>query len=207
MTPRKAFTLIELLIVVAIIGILAAIAIPNFLNAQMRAKLARVKADFKAISKAMQSYHLDWNTYPIHYNSEYEYGRPEYEGEEYLAMSAGRALTTPVPYLSTGMLPDPFNTEQNPGYMRHSTITSGNYSRPDIWAGKPLQHRRNCFASTSSGPDDINTTYEGGFLWGPGMSYEISNGLRSNGNIYDAFPALPRGWIKGREVPRGRYPF
>ena len=59
MRKRNGFTLIELLIVVAIIGILAAIAVPNFLNAQVRAKVSRSYADMKAIGTAVEQFRLD----------------------------------------------------------------------------------------------------------------------------------------------------
>ncbi|MGF1571526.1 MAG: prepilin-type N-terminal cleavage/methylation domain-containing protein [Sumerlaeia bacterium] len=65
MLKQKAFTLIELLIVVAIIAILAAIAVPNFLEAQTRSKVSRVKADMRTIATALETYHIDNNKYPF----------------------------------------------------------------------------------------------------------------------------------------------
>ena len=61
---EKGFTLIELLIVVAIIGIIAAIAVPNLLTAIQRSKQKRTMADLRAIGTALGSYQVDYNRYP-----------------------------------------------------------------------------------------------------------------------------------------------
>ncbi len=58
------FTIIELLVVVVIIAILAAIAIPNFLLAQTRAKVSRVKNDLRVLATGLESYATDYNCYP-----------------------------------------------------------------------------------------------------------------------------------------------
>ena len=60
----KGFTLIELLIVVAIIGIIAAIAIPNLLNAIDRGKQKRSMSDLRSVGTAIESYAVDTNIYP-----------------------------------------------------------------------------------------------------------------------------------------------
>jgi general secretion pathway protein G len=61
----KGFTLIELLIVVAIIGIIAAIAIPNLLNAIDRGKQKRTMADLRSLGTAVESYSIDNSFYPV----------------------------------------------------------------------------------------------------------------------------------------------
>ncbi len=112
---RDAFTLIELLIVVAIIGILAAIAIPNFLSAQIRAKVARTGAELRALATAFEAYRLDNNIYP-----------PTPDTSSMMRFQRQVKLTTPIAYMSS-VLADPFfkDLEQNFPEARAYLCTAG----------------------------------------------------------------------------------
>ncbi len=61
---RSGFTLIEVLLVVVIIGILAAVAVPQLTGRVKQAQVARAKADIKAIKLALDMYELDNGEYP-----------------------------------------------------------------------------------------------------------------------------------------------
>ncbi len=179
---QNSFTLIELLIVVAIIGILAAIAVPNFLNAQNKAKISRVKADQQAYATAMESYQIDHNAYPP--------GDLIYW------------LTTPTSYIA-GLFPDPFAPaiparpdgkfgfvhKYDPFYF----ITTHEYGTDayesllgdfNAWTGYPNRWyappNDRTFDGTvryqirSIGPNKVNEY---------GSRYDATNGLISNGDL------------------------
>lgn len=98
------FTLVELLIVVAIIAILAAIAVPNFLEAQTRSKVSRTKADMRTVATALEAYCVDNNNYPVNdgcYNV--------------LPIQ----VTTPISYMTSTLIVDPFLNKE------HATLPCG----------------------------------------------------------------------------------
>jgi type IV pilus assembly protein PilA len=65
MSRVKAFTLIELMVVVVLISILVTIAIPNYQRFQLRAKLSEAKHNMGAIRECLEAYHLENGTYIV----------------------------------------------------------------------------------------------------------------------------------------------
>ncbi len=202
MTKRTpGFTLIALLIVVAIIALLAAIAVPNFLEAQTRARISAVKADQRTGDRALNSYRVDYNTIPY---------------TDILGVIF--RLTTPVAHLSSPLQAAFFDLHDkyyglgtaygNSIVELYGMIPFGVYNREwynDVYkvlntapgtstASGPWIYETNfqVFAQTgeymmlSQGPHGGNA-YEPyssppgyGWIW---LSYDPTNGTISNGNI------------------------
>ncbi len=65
---KRGFTLVEMTIVVGILAMILAIAVPTFLRAVTRAKENRIRADLSAIRSAMKQFYLDTSGYPTSLN-------------------------------------------------------------------------------------------------------------------------------------------
>jgi len=133
---RAAFTLIELIIVVAIIAILALIALPNLLTAQIRAKVARAKADLRTVAISIDAYNVDNNRYPppIAYLGSGPYTIEDPSEDEYEAFVPMR-VTTPIAYIS--LLPqDPFGLIKEK--TEHPPRATFHYSEQENNAGSEI---------------------------------------------------------------------
>lgn len=166
---KHGFTLIELLIVVAIIGILAAIAVPNFLNAQVRAKVAASISDIRSLNTAVSSYFVDKSVPPFT-----PPGADIPQGQLRFNLAP---LTSPIAYMA--VLPyDPFIVYKKPAlpaknrgdglqvgwylYVGYSpSLSNGTWGRWVIWGWGPDRTRQG----------------------NPTRPYAASNGLISKGDI------------------------
>ena len=171
--PCRAFTMIELLIVITIIGVLAAIAIPNFLQAQIRVKIARAKTEMATLELALEQYYLDQKHYPPNRTTGY--------GTDVDLL----ALTTPYTYVTRLPL-DPFGARRGgqligqKGYSYYLALQSATSGLDLSRYGIP---GRGYYVLNSNGPD-LNDDAGWGAAFPPTLRlYDPTNGSISVGDI------------------------
>lgn len=121
LVSASGFTLIELLLVITITGIMAAIIVPNFRNAQARARDAERKSDMRQIQNALRLYYNDYGKYPASDSS-------------FQILGCGSAGTTACAYGSawtagsrTYMDPLPDDPKTTPDY-RYTRVNLDSYT-------------------------------------------------------------------------------
>lgn len=206
------FTLIELLIVIAIILILISIALPNFLEAQVRAKVANARGELKALVVATEMYRGDWRGREPKTNTPF---KPTLGGYSEWWGFTSPLLTTPNKYISA--IPfEPFSddytldiwksmkgAESDPPYtVIRDTFTStwpagsivSNNPKVQAAAGGPVPVPRQFYDANqkagyiyySSAPDRVDST-----VWGNPQFYSPTNGTNSFGELYEFGPGSP----------------
>lgn len=169
---HSAFTLIELLIVVAIIAILASIAVSNFLEAQVRSKVSRAQSDLRTIATALESYRVDTNKYPP--------TPVDGLGNRDQRLSF---LTTPIAFI-TSIPNEVFTKSGREGYAFWSAnLNDAMKMSPTYSYLQEERRRRGRWVLFSRGPDiDYEAAVEEG---GSGLLqfYDPTNGTVSNGDV------------------------
>lgn len=191
----NAFTLIELLIVVGIVSILAALAVGNYASAIQRSKVARVYSDLRVLATAIETYTADHSRAPrmAHYRFYRDNGWDVIYGQRVQGVSS-RSLSTPVAYLQQAFIMDPFMSPIHKASVEERLYT---YQVLAIYSEKtpgsrfwPAAHQYyGEWRLGSAGPD---LTFDHGFRNSAQLPYDPTNGTVSLGNLWYA----QRGGIK-----------
>jgi type IV pilus assembly protein PilA len=197
---KRGFTLVELLIVVAIVLVLLAVALPSFQDAQTLADLSQTRSNMIAMEAAMKAHLADYGSVPADYNDSYitttlyrvrsatspvcsRNSDGDFATDGGLAFSVPRRtfhgngvhcpLTSPVQYISPDQTIDPFSDGTVPfGY------DSRELSGPGYASG--LHYG----AFFSAGPDKRAGDWVRGCDGGTGCAYCPTNGVTSKGEFW-----------------------
>ncbi|MEA1964405.1 MAG: hypothetical protein U9O41_04660 [Candidatus Aerophobetes bacterium] len=134
MRKVKGFLLVEVLTIVAIIGIIAGIVIPNIMSANMRAKIKGVEADMASIAIALENYRADYGTYPL---------QPESAGYDPDEIGKEDEIFGEAEVVGLGKLIFPFD-ESEPTYLNRVSGDIFNDEGMEEWAtSEPGQGKHN----------------------------------------------------------------
>lgn len=206
---RKGFTLIELLVVVGILSVLAAIAVPNFMDAMVKSRVAQAKIDLRTLAQALDQYRIDHRVYP----------RKD-TNLQFFAQYLLPELTSPIAYLNPANVKDPFGAVEEyeePPRLEAEDMVFGNeplaknsytytpYVSFSRFMGNPA-YRREGFSVASIGPDKqdsyiVDYPFPEQYRF-PGDTvrdsvYNPSNGIHSLGDIGYFGGELPVGGLVG----------
>lgn len=187
MDHRKAFTIIELMMVMGILFLLTGLGINNYQSALTKAKVSRVKTEFRTYTTALEMYAIDHNQFArmAHFNF---YGDPAFDLVNDIPVSGviSKSLTTPISYVATSNIIDPFMhnnlnapldeqlyTYQNIGEYLKKNPTSKFWPQALSFYGP--------WRLGSAGPD---RTMSHGFANDFQLPYDPTNGSISLGNIW-----------------------
>jgi prepilin-type N-terminal cleavage/methylation domain-containing protein len=177
---RRGFTLIELLVVVGIISILAAIALPNFLEAAVRSKIARVKADLRTCAIAWEAYCVDNDRYPVDWDN-----NPIGAESTQIGMIQ---VTTPIAYM-TSFPVDPFSVMRSPSsneFAPHFEAASCSFAYCIYSLGPNFIEE---FDGNDEWPDGVEDSHPGsvGQIYTGSINmrpYDPTNGVISDGDVH-----------------------
>jgi prepilin-type N-terminal cleavage/methylation domain-containing protein len=135
MPKKSGFTLVELLIVIAIIGILASIGLSSFNSSQMKSRDAKRKSDFQQIANALELYYNDKGQYPAPVND--ANGNFMGCGAGAITACSWGSLTLPFSNTTTGtlyMTRLPADPSNNIHYYYRASQVSGLYTKYQLYA-------------------------------------------------------------------------
>jgi len=195
MRKVKGYVLMEVLIVVAIIGIIAGIAVPNIMSANIKSKVKGIKTDMGGIAIALENYKADYGTYPI---------QPESDGYDPDEIGKENEIFGDSEVVGLGKLIFPFDGSE-PTYLNRLSGDVFNHDGIEEWAtfeGERRHNRHYCYftgkpdgsggrANTES--EDTKADYWALVSWGPDKDSDITSYTEAWNAVDINAPGYPNG--------------